>query len=85
MAMYTDFCERHARNAANDFAKSSQCLLSTFPTSERNLTHREFLSTFIICFTEHFEKEFYRFSNYKVNKTTLGALQVFFFSSVVYN
>lgn len=59
---WSDFCERHARAAATDFAKS--CLhyvTSSIPENARNnVSHREFMKKFLDCFSEHFETEFYR-------------------------
>lgn len=59
---WSDFCERHARAAATDFAKS--CLhyvTSSIPENARsNVSHREFMKKFLDCFSEHFESEFYR-------------------------
>lgn len=59
---WSEFCERHARAAATDYAKSCvQYTNHNLPENVRKqVSHREFLRKFLDCFSEHFEKEFYR-------------------------
>lgn len=64
--MYTNVhnfsCERHARAAASDFAKSCVHYVNTnLPENVRaTVSHSDFMKKFIDCFSEHFETEFSR-------------------------
>lgn len=55
-------CERHARAAASDFAKSCIHYINTnLPGNVQvSASHTDFLKRFIECFSEHFETEFSR-------------------------
>lgn len=54
---WVDFCEKHAKNAASNFAKSFVCYASSHTPSSSTWEHKEFLSKFIDSFVEHFENE----------------------------
>lgn len=55
-------CERHARAAASDFAKSCVHYINTnLPGNVQvSASHTDFMKRFIECFSEHFETEFAR-------------------------
>ena len=59
---WIEFCERHARASASDFAKAFCTYVSlNLPESARsNLSYRDFLRKFIESFCEHFESEYLR-------------------------
>jgi hypothetical protein len=59
---WTDFCDRHAKAAASDFAKAFCTYVnSNLPENTRStVSHRDFLRKFVDCFVEHFEAEFVR-------------------------
>ncbi|KAL0106967.1 hypothetical protein PUN28_015469 [Cardiocondyla obscurior] len=59
---WIEFCERHARASASDFAKAFCAYVSlNLPESTRaNLSHRDFLRQFVVIFCEHFESEYLR-------------------------
>lgn len=59
---WVEFCERHARASASDFAKAFCTYVSlNLPESARsNLSHRDFLRKFVESFCEHFESEYLR-------------------------
>ncbi|XP_034941555.1 SH2B adapter protein 1 isoform X2 [Chelonus insularis] len=59
---WVEFCDRHARAAASDFAKAFCTYVSlNLPESARTtLSHRDFLRKFIDTFCEHFENEYLR-------------------------
>lgn len=59
---WTEFCERHARAAASDFAKSCVHYINkNLPENVRTtVSHRDFMIKFIECFSEHFDTEFSR-------------------------
>lgn len=59
---WIEFCERHARASASDFAKAFCTYLSlNLPESTRsNLSHRDFLAKFVESFCVHFESEYLR-------------------------
>ncbi|KAK0072729.1 hypothetical protein PV325_010909 [Microctonus aethiopoides] len=59
---WIEFCDRHARAAASDFAKAFCTYVSlNLPESARaTLSHRDFLRKFIDTFCEHFENEYLR-------------------------
>ncbi|XP_055716392.1 SH2B adapter protein 1 isoform X2 [Phlebotomus papatasi] len=59
---WTEFCERHARAAASDFAKSCvHYMASNLPEAARTtISHRDFMRKFIECFSDHFDTEFNR-------------------------
>ncbi|KAK2587239.1 hypothetical protein KPH14_002978 [Odynerus spinipes] len=61
-AGWIEFCERHARASASDFAKAFCTYVSlNLPESARsNLSHRDFLRKFVESFCEHFESEYLR-------------------------
>ncbi|XP_014480390.1 PREDICTED: SH2B adapter protein 1 isoform X2 [Dinoponera quadriceps] len=61
---WIEFCERHARASASDFAKAFCAYVSlNLPESARtNLSHRDFLRKFVESFCEHFESEYLRHS-----------------------
>ncbi|KAK9504606.1 hypothetical protein O3M35_010907 [Rhynocoris fuscipes] len=54
---WVDFCEKHAKSAASNFAKSFICYVNSHNPNSSTLEHREFLSKFIDSFVEHFEAE----------------------------
>lgn len=64
----SEFCERHARAAASDFAKSCVHYVNkNLPENVRTtISHRDFMLKFIQCFSENFESEFSRRSHHKV-------------------
>ncbi|KZC12556.1 PREDICTED: SH2B adapter protein 1 [Dufourea novaeangliae] len=59
---WIEFCERHARTSASDFAKALCTYVSlNLPECARsNLSHRDFLRKFVESFCEHFETEYLR-------------------------
>ncbi|XP_015114720.1 SH2B adapter protein 1 isoform X2 [Diachasma alloeum] len=59
---WMEFCDRHARASASDFAKAFCTYVSlNLPESARaTLSHRDFLRKFIDTFCEHFESEYLR-------------------------
>lgn len=59
---WSEFCERHARAAATDFAKSCVHYINTnLPGNVQvSASHTDFMKRFIECFSEHFETEFAR-------------------------
>ncbi|XP_033341988.1 SH2B adapter-like protein Lnk [Megalopta genalis] len=59
---WIEFCERHARASASDFAKAFCTYVSlNLPECARsNLSHRDFLRKFVESFCEHFETEYLR-------------------------
>ncbi|XP_047365021.1 SH2B adapter protein 1-like isoform X2 [Vespa velutina] len=59
---WIEFCERHARASASDFAKAFCTYVSlNLPESARStLSHRDFLRKFVESFCEHFESEYLR-------------------------
>ncbi|XP_043278994.1 SH2B adapter protein 1 [Venturia canescens] len=59
---WVEFCDRHARASASDFAKAFCTYVSlNLPESARaTLSHRDFLRKFIDTFCEHFESEYLR-------------------------
>ena len=59
---WVEFCDRHARASAADFAKAFCTYVSlNLPESARaTLSHRDFLRKFIDSFCEHFESEYLR-------------------------
>ena len=76
---WIEFCERHARASASDFAKAFCTYVSlNLPESARsNLSHRDFLRKFVESFCEHFESEYLRrtvrspsFTHYDTRHTT---------------
>lgn len=60
--VWAEFCERHARAASADFARSCvHYVTNNLPESARQtVSHRDFMRRFIECFQEHFEHDFYR-------------------------
>lgn len=60
--VWAEFCERHARAASADFARSCvHYVTNNLPESARQtVSHRDFMRRFIECFSEHFEHDFYR-------------------------
>ncbi|XP_058454423.1 SH2B adapter protein 1 isoform X2 [Malaya genurostris] len=61
-SVWAEFCERHARAASADFARSCvNYVTNNLPESARQtVSHRDFMRRFIECFQEHFEHDFYR-------------------------
>lgn len=59
---WVEFCDRHARASASDFAKAFCTYVSlNLPESAiSTLSHRDFLRKFIDTFCEHFEVEYLR-------------------------
>lgn len=66
---WQEFCERHARASATDFAKSCVVYMNAnLPENIRQqVNHRDFMKKFIESFSEHFETEFFRRRTHKVN------------------
>lgn len=60
--VWAEFCERHARAASADFARSCvHYVTNNLPESARQtVSHRDFMRRFIEVFQEHFEHDFYR-------------------------
>ncbi|KAL0266582.1 UNVERIFIED_CONTAM: hypothetical protein PYX00_009083 [Menopon gallinae] len=55
---WTDFCDKHAKSAACEFAKAFCSYVSTnLPNSNRTSSHKEFVTKFIDSFAHHFEVE----------------------------
>lgn len=63
---WSEFCERHARAAASDFAKSCVHYINkNLPENVRaTVSHREFMVRFVECFSDHFDSEFSRRRSY---------------------
>ncbi|XP_055637570.1 SH2B adapter protein 2 isoform X2 [Toxorhynchites rutilus septentrionalis] len=61
-SVWAEFCERHARAASADFARSCvHYVTNNLPESvQQTVSHRDFMRRFIECFQEHFEHDFYR-------------------------
>ncbi|KAL6425377.1 hypothetical protein ACFW04_009519 [Cataglyphis niger] len=59
---WIEFCERHARALASDFAKAFCTYVNlNLPESSRtDISHRDFLKKFVESFCEHFENEYLR-------------------------
>lgn len=59
---WEEFCERHARAAACDFAKACiNYINGNLPPEEaRNIPHRSFAVKFVECFSDHYDTEFFR-------------------------
>ncbi|XP_074111507.1 SH2B adapter-like protein Lnk isoform X1 [Cotesia typhae] len=59
---WVEFCDRHARATASDFAKAFCTYVNlNLPESARaTLSHRDFLRKFLDSFCEHFENEYLR-------------------------
>lgn len=55
---WADYCERHARTAASDFARS--CALYIAKNKCENVSHRDFMMKFIEAFSDHFDTEYQR-------------------------
>lgn len=60
--VWAEFCERHARAASADFARSCVHYITTnLPESARQtVSHRDFMRRFVDCFQEHFGHDFDR-------------------------
>lgn len=60
--IWAEFCERHARAASADFARSCvHYVTNNLPESARQtVSHRDFMRRFIEGFQEHFEHDFHR-------------------------
>lgn len=56
---WSEYCERHARVAATDFAKSCAHYIAKHNGCE-NVSHRDFMRKFIECFSDHFDAEYSR-------------------------
>lgn len=65
---WTEFCERHARASASDFAKSCiHYVNKNLPENVRaTVSHRDFMMKFIECFSDHFDTEISRRRVHKV-------------------
>ncbi|XP_035890672.1 SH2B adapter protein 2 isoform X1 [Anopheles stephensi] len=59
---WTEFCERHARAAAADFARACvNYVTNNLPEVARHtISHRDFMRRFVHCFESRFEDEFQR-------------------------
>lgn len=59
---WIEFCDRHARASASDFAKAFCTYVSlNLPESAKaTLSHRDFLRKFVETFCDHFESEYLR-------------------------
>lgn len=59
---WSEFCERHARAAAADFAKSCVHYINKnlAENVRASVSHREFMQKFVECFSEQFDAEFTR-------------------------
>ncbi|KAH8247921.1 hypothetical protein KR038_012021 [Drosophila bunnanda] len=59
---WEEFCERHARAAASDFAKACITYINgNLPPEEaRNIQHRSFAQKFVESFSAHYDTEFFR-------------------------
>ncbi|XP_017144051.1 SH2B adapter protein 1 isoform X1 [Drosophila miranda] len=59
---WEEFCERHARAAASDFAKACITYINgNLPPEEaRNIQHRSFSQKFVESFAVHYDTEFFR-------------------------
>ncbi|KAH8311612.1 hypothetical protein KR044_007224 [Drosophila immigrans] len=59
---WEEFCDRHARVAATDFAKACiNYINGNLPPEEaRNIPHRSFALKFVESFLEHYDTEFFR-------------------------
>lgn len=59
---WEEFCDRHARVAASDFAKACiNYINGNLPPEEaRNIPHRSFALKFVEYFSDHYDKEFFR-------------------------
>lgn len=59
---WSEFCERHARAAAADFAKSCVHYINKnlAENVRASVSHREFMQKFVECFAEQFDAEFTR-------------------------
>ncbi|XP_046868097.1 SH2B adapter protein 1 isoform X2 [Drosophila willistoni] len=71
---WEEFCERHARVAASDFAKACITYINgNLPPEEaRNIPHRSFAQKFVESFSEHYDTEFFRRrSNLKTGVSSL--------------
>ncbi|KAJ8679081.1 hypothetical protein QAD02_014868 [Eretmocerus hayati] len=57
---WNEFCDRHARAAANDFAKafSTYVNLDLTEAARASLSYRDFLRKFVETFCDHFEAEY---------------------------
>lgn len=73
---WVEFCDRHARASASDFAKAFCTYVSlNLPESARStLSHRDFLRKFVDTFCEHFESEYLRRSARYFNTFVIHAL-----------
>lgn len=55
---WTDFCDKHAKSAASNFAKAFYSYVSkNLSSNSRTFSHKEFMSKFMDCFVHHFELE----------------------------
>lgn len=60
VAEWSEFCERHAKVAASDFARafSAYVNLDLPESAKANLSYRDFLRKFVETFCDHFEAEY---------------------------
>ena len=70
---WTEFCERHARAAASDFAKSCVHYINkNLPENVRtSVSHKDFMMKYIECFSGNFNSEFSRRRHQKVKYVNL--------------
>ena len=59
---WAEFCDRHARAAASDFAKAfcTYVNLDLTESARASLSYRDFLRKFVETFCDHFEAEYVR-------------------------
>ncbi|KAK3908635.1 SH2B adapter protein 2 [Frankliniella fusca] len=57
---WVEFCDKHAKSAAAEFANAFTLYTSSHmsDSARHNISHKEFLRKFIDCFQDHFEAEF---------------------------
>lgn len=55
---WAEYCERHARAAASDFARS--CAHYIAKNKCDTVSHRDFMRKFIEIFSDHFDSEYTR-------------------------
>lgn len=54
---WIEFCNKHAKLAASNFARSFICYVNSHNLNSPTLEHKEFITKFIDTFVEHFEIE----------------------------
>ncbi|XP_071447748.1 SH2B adapter protein 2 [Hetaerina americana] len=77
---WIEFCDKHAKGAASDFAKAFCIYVSAnLPESARTtVSHRDFVRKFVDCFVDHFENELTKrnVTNHSKDKIVNGNLSV---------